>query len=216
MYISVKHHLIYPWSRSGRETRSGKKGLWKGRHGNSSETRKLTESLGHTTGGLSRTSETKVTTRHELELLAERVLTRRPSPHPGSLRVFLHMPHFIFPSRPQTPQLHPSHSPRTIAKMPVKALHKVQKHIIKKKGRNASIHEHSRDSKRLQRASGRQDKIAKVVSARQKVNRPHCKLFFPTSSRNWVLTHPQCTAFPSSRRRRAIAPPLSPSPKSKT
>ncbi|KAF2433724.1 hypothetical protein EJ08DRAFT_731302 [Tothia fuscella] len=57
--------------------------------------------------------------------------------------------------------------------MPVKALHKVQKHIIKKKGKNASIHEHSRDSKRLQRASGREDKIAKVISARQKVNRPH-------------------------------------------
>lgn len=64
---------------------------------------------------------------------------------------------------------------KVIAVMPVKALHKVQKHIVKKKGRNASIHEHSRDSKRLQRASGREDRIAKVVNARQKVNRPHRK-----------------------------------------
>ncbi|KAF2001087.1 hypothetical protein P154DRAFT_522071 [Amniculicola lignicola CBS 123094] len=52
-------------------------------------------------------------------------------------------------------------------------LSKVQKHITKKKGKNASLHENSRDTKRLQRASGRDDKLNRLTTMREKQNRPY-------------------------------------------
>jgi len=53
------------------------------------------------------------------------------------------------------------------------ALSKVQKSISKKKGKGAAIHEHSRDSRRLQRASARDEKLVNKLIAREKVNGPH-------------------------------------------
>lgn len=51
---------------------------------------------------------------------------------------------------------------------------KVQKHIVKKKGKNAPLHENSRDSRRLARAGAREDKLHKLSSTRAKLNRPFC------------------------------------------
>ncbi|KAK5155349.1 translation machinery-associated protein 16 [Cryomyces antarcticus] len=57
--------------------------------------------------------------------------------------------------------------------MPSKSLSKVSKHISKKKGAKInSLHENSRDSQRLRRASARDDKINRLSSARAKMNRP--------------------------------------------
>jgi translation machinery-associated protein 16 len=59
--------------------------------------------------------------------------------------------------------------------MPVKSFSKVTKHIKeKKKGKLTALHEHSRDARRLQRASARDDKLAYKVAAREKANLPHC------------------------------------------
>lgn len=54
--------------------------------------------------------------------------------------------------------------------MPVKSLSKVQKHISKKKGASVALHEDSRDFKRLQRATARQEKVNKLVALRNKMN----------------------------------------------
>lgn len=63
-----------------------------------------------------------------------------------------------------------------VAAMPVKSLSKVTKHIKeKKKGKFNALHEHSRDTKRIQRASAREDKLATKISAREKANLPHRK-----------------------------------------
>ncbi len=64
--------------------------------------------------------------------------------------------------------------------MPAKSLSKVQKHVSKKKGKSAALHENSRDSRRLRRASTRDDKLAKITSARAKSNQPYrtCFLLF--------------------------------------
>jgi hypothetical protein len=61
---------------------------------------------------------------------------------------------------------------RRKAKMPSNRLGKVQKHIQKKKGRNAALHENSRDTKRLQSAAGRDDKLNRLAAVREKQNRP--------------------------------------------
>jgi translation machinery-associated protein 16 len=55
-------------------------------------------------------------------------------------------------------------------------LSKVQKHITKKKGKNASLHENSRDTHRLQSASARDDKINRLSAVREKQNRPYSML----------------------------------------
>jgi hypothetical protein len=61
--------------------------------------------------------------------------------------------------------------------MPVKSFSKVTKHIKeKKKGKINALHENSRDARRLQRASARDDKLAHKVAAREKANLPHCTL----------------------------------------
>lgn len=64
--------------------------------------------------------------------------------------------------------------------MPSKSLSKVQKHVAKKKGRNTVLHENSRDTHRLQRASARDDKLNRLAAVREKQNRPYLQriLFF--------------------------------------
>ncbi|KAF2278482.1 uncharacterized protein EI97DRAFT_456872 [Westerdykella ornata] len=55
--------------------------------------------------------------------------------------------------------------------MPSTRLNKVQKQIAKKKGKNASLHENSRDTQRLQRASARDDRLNRLAAIREKQNR---------------------------------------------
>lgn len=54
-----------------------------------------------------------------------------------------------------------------------KNVNKVQKHIAKKKGKNAPLHENSRDSRRLARAGAREDKLHRLSSGRAKLNTPY-------------------------------------------
>ncbi|KAF9731486.1 hypothetical protein PMIN06_000407 [Paraphaeosphaeria minitans] len=57
--------------------------------------------------------------------------------------------------------------------MPSHRMSKVQKHITKKKGKNVALHENSRDTRRLQSAAQRDDKINRLSSVREKQNRPY-------------------------------------------
>jgi len=50
----------------------------------------------------------------------------------------------------------------------------VQKAIAKKKGKNPNLHEGSRDTKRMQRASARDDKLNRLTKLREKENRHYC------------------------------------------
>lgn len=59
--------------------------------------------------------------------------------------------------------------------MPSNRLNKVQKHITKKKGKNPTLHENSRDNRRLQSAAQRDDKLNRLAAVREKQNRPYCK-----------------------------------------
>lgn len=55
-----------------------------------------------------------------------------------------------------------------------KSLSKVSKQISKKRGTKASaLHEYSRDSRRLQRASLRDDKLIRMASTRARQNQPY-------------------------------------------
>ncbi|KAI4274426.1 MAG: hypothetical protein LQ337_003961 [Flavoplaca oasis] len=54
-----------------------------------------------------------------------------------------------------------------------KDLAKVQKRIQKKKGATTSLHEDSRDAKRLRRAGARSDKLEKLAAARGKALQPY-------------------------------------------
>ncbi|KAL8853985.1 MAG: hypothetical protein Q9221_001108 [Calogaya cf. arnoldii] len=54
-------------------------------------------------------------------------------------------------------------------------LAKVQKKIHKKKGATTSLHEDSRDAKRLRRAGARSDKLEKLATARGKALQPYRK-----------------------------------------
>ncbi len=57
-----------------------------------------------------------------------------------------------------------------------KSLHKVQKHIIKKKkGRAGALHEKSRDSRKLQQALARDEKLSTVLACRAKAKQPYRK-----------------------------------------
>lgn len=52
------------------------------------------------------------------------------------------------------------------------SLSKVQKHVKKKKGAKMdSLHENSRDARRLRRAGARDDRVARAAGMREKVNR---------------------------------------------
>ncbi|KAG8529295.1 uncharacterized protein KY384_005930 [Bacidia gigantensis] len=53
-----------------------------------------------------------------------------------------------------------------------KSLAKVQSKVIKKKGRNAALHEKSRDSQKLRRASARVEKLERTAAARAKTIQP--------------------------------------------
>jgi translation machinery-associated protein 16 len=55
-------------------------------------------------------------------------------------------------------------------------LGKVQKHITKRKGKNAALHENSRDTQRLQSAAARDNKLNRLSAVREKQNRPFCML----------------------------------------
>jgi len=57
--------------------------------------------------------------------------------------------------------------------MPSNRLSKVQKHINKKKGKNVALHENSRDTRRLQSAAQRDDKLNRLAAVREKQNRPY-------------------------------------------
>jgi translation machinery-associated protein 16 len=58
-----------------------------------------------------------------------------------------------------------------------KALHKVQKQISqKRRGKPTSLHENSRDSKRLRAAGTREDKLAKLLAAATKSNQAYGQL----------------------------------------
>ncbi|KAJ4365533.1 translation machinery-associated protein 16 [Neocucurbitaria cava] len=52
-------------------------------------------------------------------------------------------------------------------------LNKVHKQITKKKGKSPNLHENSRDTQRLQRAAGRDDKINRLGKVREKQNRTY-------------------------------------------
>ncbi|MCJ1483929.1 hypothetical protein MMC06_004097 [Schaereria dolodes] len=66
-----------------------------------------------------------------------------------------------------------------------KSLAKVHKKIIKKGGNITSLHENSRDSQRLRRASARDDKLARVSAARAKVNQSYIQrvAFFQSAAK---------------------------------
>ena len=51
-------------------------------------------------------------------------------------------------------------------------LNKVQKKIIKKKGRATALHGNSRDAQKLRRAGNRAEKLEKLSAARVKANQP--------------------------------------------
>ncbi|KAL8780562.1 MAG: hypothetical protein Q9194_000833 [Teloschistes cf. exilis] len=59
-----------------------------------------------------------------------------------------------------------------------KNLAKVQKQIARKKGAaTSSLHENSRDAKRLRRAGARSEKLEKLAAARAKAYQPYRKLY---------------------------------------
>jgi translation machinery-associated protein 16 len=52
-----------------------------------------------------------------------------------------------------------------------KALHKVQKHVSKKKGgKPTTLHENSKDSQRLRTAAAREDKVSRTLAATAREN----------------------------------------------
>lgn len=55
-----------------------------------------------------------------------------------------------------------------------KSLSKVQKHIQKRKGKSTALNENSRDSKRLRRAVGRDDKLKKQANAKARQSQSYC------------------------------------------
>lgn len=55
-----------------------------------------------------------------------------------------------------------------------KSLSKVSKQISKKRGtKSTALHEYSRDSRRLQRAGLRDEKLLRLATERGKQNQPH-------------------------------------------
>lgn len=72
-------------------------------------------------------------------------------------------------SNPLPPKKH------RFSRMP-KGLSSVEKKITKKRGKNSCLHENSRDSQRLRRATARADKLGRVASARAKADKVHCTL----------------------------------------
>ncbi|KAF2444351.1 hypothetical protein P171DRAFT_414322 [Karstenula rhodostoma CBS 690.94] len=78
--------------------------------------------------------------------------------------------------------------------MPSHRLNKVQKHITKKKGKNVALHENSRDTRRLQSAAQRDDKINRLSAVREKQNRPF--LLRIKSFQSYTMEHTSPLAIP--------------------
>lgn len=69
-----------------------------------------------------------------------------------------------------------------------KTVERTRKAIMKKKGTIDSLHQYSRDSKRLHRAQGRDEKLEKIASARRKRDQPYSTLRLPMqTSSGWVV-----------------------------
>lgn len=60
-----------------------------------------------------------------------------------------------------------------------RSLAKVQKKITKKHGNARSLHENSRDAKKLRRAELREDKLARLSASRSKASQPICMWYSP-------------------------------------
>lgn len=78
-------------------------------------------------------------------------------------------------------------------------LSKVHKAIAKKKGKNPNLHEGSRDTKRLQRASARDDKLNRLSKLREKENRHYCmfqNVFLSISFTLMLVYSEQSEVFP--------------------
>lgn len=58
--------------------------------------------------------------------------------------------------------------PLALSTKMAKNLYKVQKKISKKRGKLGTLHENSRDSKRLQAAGAREDKLSRVAAVTNK------------------------------------------------
>jgi translation machinery-associated protein 16 len=54
-----------------------------------------------------------------------------------------------------------------------KSFTKVQKHIVKKKGKITALNPNSRDSRSLLRAGARDEKVSRLAAVREKANRPY-------------------------------------------
>jgi len=89
----------------------------------------------------------------------------------------------LSPLKFPTPNIHSPYYQKLSVTMPTVSnrLSKVQKQITKKKGKNAILHEGSRDTMRLQRAGARDDKINRLAAVREKQNRPYCMSSFQSS-----------------------------------
>lgn len=59
--------------------------------------------------------------------------------------------------------------------MPSVSLSKVHKHISKKRGSMDSMHENSRDAKRLRRAGSREERLSHHASMTLKARQPYCQ-----------------------------------------
>lgn len=57
-----------------------------------------------------------------------------------------------------------------------KGLSSVEKKISRKRGKNSSLHENSRDLQQLRRATARADKLGRIASARAKAENVHCMI----------------------------------------
>ncbi|KAI4175826.1 MAG: hypothetical protein LQ343_001439 [Gyalolechia ehrenbergii] len=78
-----------------------------------------------------------------------------------------------------------------------KHLAKVQKKIAKKKGVTSSLHENSRDAKRLRRAGARSEKLERLAAERSKAYQPYLQriAFFQTAAQEasepFTISHMQ-------------------------
>ncbi|KAF1977189.1 hypothetical protein BU23DRAFT_501006 [Bimuria novae-zelandiae CBS 107.79] len=78
--------------------------------------------------------------------------------------------------------------------MPSNRLSKVQKHITKKKGKNVALHENSRDTRRLQSAAQRDDKLNRLSAVREKQNRPYVLRI--KSFQSYTMEHTSALSIP--------------------
>lgn len=70
-----------------------------------------------------------------------------------------------------------------------KSFERTRKAIAKKKGPIESLHQYSRDSKRLHRAQVRDEKLEKIAASRKKTDRPY-RTSISNCATTPTLTHP--------------------------